>query len=409
MDGEQQPPSTADSPEKASVQSPKEVLAAAVSDALNDTKTRVLAIWRRLPLWAQIILIGLGALCVVAWRYQELVFRNWHLIRLVPRVAFAGRNRFVMSSDTEEAVRTAIAALEREGASDLSASARYPPIVLYEALSAAQTIISMRQPRRDVLATIDLQKDKNCQCWAQFSNMPPNIFVTAWVLRAYALGHRKPGNGELEFLLTRQGDGGWPLYDDTRDLSTFATAHAVLALHDLIEAKVLTPEQSAQAEVALNRGIGYLRGSCSGGRWRYYPDRSDSALSDADSGLAIYTLHYVGRGDRKLDKLWLNSLPREDLGSRDDEVSNARWLYRITPQQPPLPDPVRHLRLPWILAGTVSAYPSGSLWQRAKAAAFVEEILDQPDGSSLLPPENFRRSQLLIALRYLEKSARPSR
>jgi len=397
MDGEQ---------EKPTVQSPKEVLAAAVSDALNDTKARVLAIWRRLPLWAQIIFICFGALCVVAWRYQEFVFHNWHLIRLVPRVAFAGRNRFVLTSDSEEAVHTAIAALEREGASDLSASARYPPIVLYEALSAAQTIISMRQPRRDVLAAIDMQKDKNCQCWAQFSNMPPNIFVTAWVMRAYALAHRRPGPGELEFLLSRQLESGWPLYDETRDLSTFATAHTVLALHDLIQAKVLTPEQTAEAEVAMNRGIGYLRGSCAGGRWRYYPERSDSDLSDADSGLAIYTLHYVGRGDRKLDRLWLNSLPREHLGSRDDEVSNARWLYRTDPKQPPLPDPVRHLRLPWILAGTVSAYPSGSLWERAKAAAFVEEILDQPDGSSLLPPENFRRSQLLIALRYLEESSR---
>src|SRR5204863_9592223 len=93
MDGEQQPPSTADSPEKASVQSPKEVLAAAVSDALNDRKTCVLAIWRRLPLWAQIILIGLGALCVVAWRYRELVFGNWHRVGLVARGAFGVAKR----------------------------------------------------------------------------------------------------------------------------------------------------------------------------------------------------------------------------------------------------------------------------------------------------------------------------
>jgi hypothetical protein len=405
MDGEQQQPEK----EEKSVQSPKEVLAAAVSDALNDTKERLLVIWRRFPLWLQIIFIAFGALCVVAWRYQEFVIRNWHLIRLVPSVAFAGRNRFVLRSDTEEAVRTAIAALEKEGASDLSASARFPPIVMYEALSAAQTIMSMRQPRPDVLTSIELQKDKNCHCWAQFSNMPPNIGVTAWVFRAYALAPRNPGNAEVAFLLTRQRDGAWPLYDETRDHSTFATAHSVLALHDLIEAKVLAPNQRAEAEVAMNQGVGYLRGSNAGNRWRYYPERSDSDLSDADTGLVLYTLHYVGRGDTKLDRLWLDSLPHDHLGSRDDEVSNARWLLRVNPQQPPLPDTIRHLRLPWILAGTVSAYSSGSLWERAKAAAFVEDLLDQPDGSSLLPPENFRRSQLLIAFRYLEESARPSR
>lgn len=414
MSGEQQEaPAAAEpavAPEKpAETQSPKEVLAAAVSDALNDTKTRLLAVWRRLPLWAQAILIIVAASCVAAWRYQEFLIRNWRLLRLLPLVALEDRSRFVLTSDSEETVRAAIAALEREGASDLTASARFPPIVLYEAFSAAQTIVSMRDPRRDVLTSIDRQKDRTCHCWAQFSNMPPNIGTTAWVLRAYAMARRSPGTPEVGFLLTRQRDGAWPLYDDTRDRSTFATAHAVLALHDLLAARVLTPEQMAEAEVALNRGVGYIRGSNTGGRWRYYPDRSDSDLSDADSGLAIYTLHYAGNGDGKLDRLWLDSLPRERLGSRDDEISNARWLYRLDEQQPPLPDPIRHLRLPWILAGTVSAYPSGSLWQRARAAAFVEEILNTSDGSSLLPPENFRRSQLLIALRHLEEKARPSR
>jgi hypothetical protein len=401
MDGE---------PEKEKkVQSPKEVLAAAVSDALNDTKARLLAIWRRLPLFVQLMVIALGTSCVVAWHYQDFLIRNWHFIRLLPRVALQDKTRFVLTSDSQEAVRTAMATLEREGAADLTASARFPPVVLYEAFSAAQTIISMRQPRPDVFRSIELQKNATCHCWSQFSNMPPNIATTAWVLRAYALAHRSPGSDEVQFLLSRQRDGGWPLYDDTRDLSTYATAHSVQALHDLIEAKVLPPEQMGEAEVALNRGIGYLRGSNVHGRWRYYPERSDSDLSDADSGLAIYTLHYVGKGDSQLDRLWLDSLPHDHLGSRDDEVSNARWLYRLDERQPPLPDPIRHLRLPWILAGTVSAYPSGSVWQRAKAGAWVEDILDQPDGSSLLPPENFRRSQLLIALRHLEEKARPSR
>jgi hypothetical protein len=413
MGGEQQePPATASagSPQKpAKVQSPREVLAAAVSDALNDTKTRLLVVWRRLPLWIQAIIISFGVLCVAAWHYQEFLIQHWRLIRLLPLVAMEDKGRFVLTSDSEKALREAIVALEREGASDLAASARFPPPLMYEAFSAAQTTVSMRQPRRDVLTAIEMQKDKTCHCWAQFSNMPPNIATTAWVLRAYALARRNPGTPEVEFLLTRQREGGWPLYDDTRDHSTFATAHAVLALHDLIEAKVLTPEQAVEADLALNRGVEYIRGSSIGGRWRYYPERSDSGLSDADSGLAIYTLHYVGRGDSNLDRFWLDSLPHEDLGSRDDEVSNARWLYRVTPQQPPLPDPVRHLRLPWILAATVSAYPSGSLWQRAKAGVFVEEIFNRADGSSLLPPENFRRAQLLIALRHLEETARPQR
>jgi len=393
------------------VLSPKEHLASAISDALHDTKTRLLGVWKKLPLWLQIIIVAFGAGCVAAWHYQEFLIRNWRFIRLLPLVAMRDKNEFVLTDDSREAVRNAIVTLEREGISDLTASAHFPPIVMYEAFSAAQTLISIGQQRNDVMWAIEMQKDTACHCWAQFSNMPPNIGATAWVLRAFAMARQNPGEPEVAFLLTRQREGGWPLYDDTRDHSTFATAHSVMALYDLIGAKVLTPRQAAEADGALSRGVAFIRGANNGNRWRYYPERSDSDLSDSDSGLAIYTLHYVGKGDAKLDKLWLDSLPHDHLGSRDDEVSNARWLLRNDPMQPPLPDPVRHLRLPWILAGTVAAYPSGSIWQRARAGAWVEEILHEADASesSLLPPENYRRSQLLIAFRYLENSARPHR
>jgi hypothetical protein len=177
----------------------------------------------------------------------------------------------------------------------------------------------------------------------------------------------------------------------------------VLALQDLIRANILDAQQTTATEVALNRGVAFLRSSNSGGRWRYYPDRSDSSLSDADSGLAIYTLHYVGKGDIRLDRLWLDSLPHDQLGSRDDEISNTRWLYHNSELEPPVPDSIRHLRLPWVIAATTSAYASGTLWQRAKAAALLDEVFSDSEDSSLIPAENFKRAELLIALRYLQQ------
>ena len=384
---------------------PRQVLASTISEALAETKKRLLVIWRRLPLWFHLVVVCFVALCAVAWRYEDFVVKHGRVIRMLPRVAFA-EDSIVLTPDSAKVVRTAITTLQREGASDLAASARFPPIVMYEAWPAAQAIVSTLNPRQDVLVAISKQKDASCHCWPQFSNLPPNIAATAWVLRAYALAKQSPGEMEVEFLLTRQCDGAWPLYDATHDQSTFATALAVLALYDLVHAGVLSAEQLPHAEVALDRGVAFLRGSNSGNRWRYYPARSDSSVSDADSGLTIYTLHYVGKGDAKLDRLWLDSLPHDNLSSRDDEISNTRWLYRSDVSQPPVPDSVRHLRLPWIVAATVSAYPSGGLWQRAKAAALLEEIFTQSgDSSSLIPPENFKRAELLIALRHLAENA----
>jgi hypothetical protein len=62
--------------------------------------------------------------------------------------------------------------------------------------------------------------------------------------------------------------------------------------------------------------------------------------------------------------------------------------------------------LPWIIAGTVSAYSNGTSWQKATASALLNEILSGSEDSSFLPPENFRRSQLLIALRHLSQHSR---
>jgi hypothetical protein len=361
------------------------------------------AIWQRLPLWIHLIVILIAILCVIAWRYQDFVTRHWQVIRALPRVAFEDSDRIPLTKNASTAMRTAIDVLKREGASDLAASARFPPIAGYEAWPAAQSIVSTGVPRQDVFVAIVKQKDGKCHCWPQFSNLPANIAATAWVLRAFALAKQNPGEMELQFLLSRQRDGAWPLYDDTDDRSTFATALGVLALYDLLHANALTPQQRSDCEVALDRGVAFLRGSNYGNRWRYYPARSDSGTSDADSGLVIYTLHYVGKGDRKLDKLWLDSLPHDRLSSRDDEISNTRWLYPRDQLRPPVPDSIRHLRLPWIVAATVSAYPSGSTWQRAKAAALLETIFDQSDDASLVPPENFKRAELLIALRLLEQ------
>lgn len=401
-----EPVETPSPPGKA--ESPREVLAATISEALAETKRRLLALWQRLPLWFHLIVVFIAILCVIAWRYQDFVIRQWNVIRVLPRVASGDSTRIPLTAESASVLRTAVQVLKREGMSDLAASTRFPPVVGYEAWPAAQAMVSTQLPRQDVFVAIAKQRNENCHCWTQYSNLPPNIAATAWVLRAYAVAKHNPGEMEIQYLLTRQRDGAWPLYDDTHDHSTFATALAVLALYDLTHARVLTAQQQSDSEVALNRGIAFLRGSNYGNRWRYYPGRADSNTSDADSGLVIYTLHYVGNGDQKLDRLWLDSLPHERLASRDDEISNMRWLLSSDQMKPPVPDSIRHLRLPWIVAATVSAYPSGTVWQRAKALALLEEIFTRSDDSSLVPPENFKRAELLIALRHLEQnSTRP--
>lgn len=256
-------------------------------------------------------------------------------------------------------------------------------------------------PSTALISAIRQNEDLTCHCWRQF-DLPPNIAATAWVLRAFALARIHPGDAEIDFLLRQQQrESGWPLYEDTRDQSTFATALAVLALADLANSGTLSAPMLVRVNRAQGAGVVFLRSTATGARWRYYPNRADSATSDADSGLVLYTLNYVKAHEIGVDGRWLDALPSSNLSPRDEELSDTRWLRRTDDKATPLADTLRHLRLPWVLAGTVSAYHEGTLRQRIRAAIFVEQTLQNCATTTIVATESFKRAELLIALRFV--------
>lgn len=230
----------------------------------------------------------------------------------------------------------------------------------------------------------------------------------------FSLGQTGPLPDSLgpEFLLKSQKtDGWWPLHpsaDDASNASTYATAWALLALGEYAANKKAELEkdkqQAIRIELAMSRGLVWLKRNKLDRlpRWQDYPMSSDSYRSLSISGLVLYALHKRPRGDdlETIDRAWLEALDGSMLESDDIEQSDGTVSF---PSGPPINDRTRHIKLPWVVMGTLSAYKNGTAWQRAKALAWFERLV----GSELLTRSVRNKpwvaAELLIALRELRR------
>src|SRR5262249_53415920 len=137
----------------------------------------------------------------------------------------------------------------------------------------------------------------------------PHTMASAWVLYSLALYDQAAEPKELDWFLGRQSPQGWwsmfPSTPAAGNASTAATALSLLALHEQLVHKLVSPSQAAQVSAAVDRGAAWLAQRAIPGqaRWTEYPaDQTFEHGSEylAVSALAIHVLRTV-TGTAKLD------------------------------------------------------------------------------------------------------------
>lgn len=221
-----------------------------------------------------------------------------------------------------------------------------------------------------------------CACWRRLprGEFPNHVGVTSWVLWALARYGIPAQKGELEFLLSTQDrEGGWPLFagaQQERFASSYATAAAILALHEQSVLKVNRAQQ-ARLAAAARRGADWLKSRVAPGRarWADYPGWADAGQRGEFlglSGFVLFALHRVGAPElAALDRDWLNQLPPEAPAARESGVSRktvqiGRRSYR---------DDTRFYALPWAILATAAAYPGASISEKVRAMEWLERAL----------------------------------
>jgi len=245
-----------------------------------------------------------------------------------------------------------------------------------------------------------------CACWTEFLDKPNDaqcVFISGWVFTAMAAQGLSATPEELSFLLVQQNPAGWwamfPVRSSAASFaSPYATAWALMGLHAQKAVAHLTAEQVEEVDAAIDKGVAWLLSvrEQERARWKRYPLSLKSEESVSISGTVLHALHKLGAPNlRSIDALWLDSLPEDTIGQAERPYTIVETLAGQAN------DIWEQIQLPWVLAATYDAYPSGTLRQRALALRWVESILEDPRVRAAETEQRpWWRAELLYALRY---------
>jgi hypothetical protein len=218
----------------------------------------------------------------------------------------------------------------------------------------------------------------------------------------------KPGTKEeVRFLLDEQHQDGWwstfPVNHESQYASSYGTAWALLGLNGQFTKGFVDVNDARLISAAIQKASAWLLAQREQrSRWKDYPLLRSGRASESISGAVLHALHQtVPKKLLQIDSEWLDNLPTVAISTDDADP----YIYFETKDGYANDDFVQ-IRLPWLLIGTADAYRNGSIIQRAKALAWLEEALEQRSVVTAdTTPDNWWRAELLYSLRYvLEKS-----
>jgi hypothetical protein len=258
-----------------------------------------------------------------------------------------------------------------------------------EAWTSAQILVALKEHNAGYKAPASARSIERyfrsiagpeCACWRKLpaGNFPSHVGVTSWTLWALACYGIPAHRTEIEFLLSTQGpEGAWPLFagaEPKRFASSYATAAAILALHEL-ESREKNPAGRERIAAAVGRGAEWLKSHAisARARWADYPDSPEGRRDYLGlSGFVLFALHRSGaQGLAALDREWMGELPEDTPALHADEASGSKVFVG----KRSYPDDTLYRALPWAIVATLHAYPNASISGKVRAARWLERAL----------------------------------
>lgn len=366
--------------------------------------------WVMLRSWrTRAALLLTASLCLSAFYWPATVRDRFTTARYAASIALAKDNGIPLDTVAAESSRLRLGRLTRTVQNDLGAhpgEASIPWVIAGQVVGLGLA----GQPMNDKLpfaAYMRRYSVDDCFCWRQLPKEPGQVgvFISGWVIAAFAELRVPVTMAELDSVIAIQDrKGWWPLYLGLREeryASTYSTALITLGLVRLQDAGLVPTERRKAVADAIRAGTTWLLTvRTTEARWKLYPNKPDSRMSDAVSGLIVHVLHQAKVKDlQPIDRAWLESLP----SPVDVEAAAVEHTFEeMFGQDNTAIDNIVQLTVPWTLVSTVDAYEEGTIEQKAKAVAWVQAILE---GSFMAKIDrgtyDWYRSEALYALAYV--------
>lgn len=279
----------------------------------------------------------------------------------------------------------------------------------HEAWGRAQVAVALQGliplPSQEIFEILQSEMDPECQCWRRLhaaEDSERNVAVTAWVVLSQAkLGvvHRPA----VEFLLGLQrSSGAWPVSPGSSADSTYTTILCALALQALIDAESsLDLRLADELRRGLHQSARWLISTELNGAWVDYPGVRFAISSRSLTGMALHVISssYDAAWAPAVAERWTEILTAEPPPPSEAEI-NGENLFSVDGTR--IKDTTRYYLLPWLIVGTMDAYPRLSPEAKQHAAAWVERALRSDmltEGEHI--QKHWQIAELVIALRYL--------
>lgn len=251
-------------------------------------------------------------------------------------------------------------------------------------------------------------------CWKE-EKVGCKLAVSGWVTLAKNRLNKPLLDSQLEFILKNQSSDGWfpayPYPDKTENAATYPTAVVIMALTGQLHLNLISPDQKERVKTSIEKGAAWLldtRGKTNGGfLWSDCPNNMpvSQTRSYGLDGMVIHALHTVdasgllqinglAEGLREIDSLWLANLTNMPAVSLED---SAECRCGTRSGDDVILDRTTQWSTPWSIVATVEAFPNGSIWQKATAKKWLEDLPISTEYQGYY----YGASEYLIALSFL--------
>jgi hypothetical protein len=376
----------------------------------------LIAALKKLPLIVLITSISIiAAISVAAYYYHDMLISISYDAVYIPRV-LTNSSSINFSSDifthTISTQHRLLLTIDTD--LDEISSNILTPWSAAQAVAAVHDVDKSKLDVQHIVDFINSGKAQMCECWAETPDRSRdfhNPFIAGWILYAFAEMGIPSSRATLETLLSEQQIGGWwstfPANNDRQYASTYTTAWVLLGLSKQKQKGYVSADQISAVDKALIRGTEWLLSARNHARWKNYPylTADEASQSESISGVVLHAINNVidveamKLDKEQLNKEWLEKLPDRIVTAGETEKvyigipTKSGWAF----------DHFEQLPMPWLTVATVDAFPSGNVFQRAKALKWLENVLDDESVSSSDSRNNWWRAELLYSLNYAIK------
>jgi hypothetical protein len=362
------------------------------------------------PLWQKVLILLIGGGVGGAVAYPQVPWEAYSQAEAIMRAWGAEPQKIPLPNDVAEKTRATGKRLSQTVRAELLklTGGSITPWAASQAAAAAAGMESSALDKEKIAAFIRSNTVPGCACWTEQLEKPSDprcIFISGWVMFALAEMGAPATSEEIHYVLEAQTvDGWWPIFEganQTHNASTYSTAWILIGLLHQRSNGSIDKQYASEVDDAIEKATGWLFSTrAKGARWKPYPRLSSSVESQSISGLVLHALH-LAAPDRvsAIDKEWIEHLPITATAASDGE----NYYVEMEGTVPRAIDHFVQIKVPWMLIATVDAYPSGDLFQRAKALNWMEKVLSHDSVAIADGDEKsyWWRAELLYGLRYL--------